>query len=318
MQSGSRVVECKGKSHKIHYDFFQSEEKLNGAVILLHGFGGDKSHHKTLAKQLFEEKLFVLIPNMISLLGGAQSQEENINIVVEHSVWISENFSQLHRKENEPLPLFIGGHSAGGGVSIEAASLIQKRIKEDSLNIELRGVILLDAVPFSEGKRPSKDAQVSSRAIERIKEIEKPAKVVLFRAPEASWNAHALILKALKYLSPDVSVASVMIKGSTHIDPIDNPGFFARLICGTWTLSHYQSYSQLVISFVHSLVDDPLSVFVYSNDPQINNNNNNNNENNQIIDDDDEKKYSNVIINLEKNNLISLEYFNSSYLYTTK
>ena len=94
------------------------------AVVISHGFARSKRFHANTACALAERGIVVLTPDLISLLGGEEAQQRNIENLVDHVRWLRTRAAT----EDDPLfglldPERIGlvGHSAGGAISLEAA-----------------------------------------------------------------------------------------------------------------------------------------------------------------------------------------------------
>ena len=109
------------------------------ALVLCHGFARDKRFHATAARHLAERGIAVLVPNLVSLLGGDAARQANVENTRDHLAWLAARA----RRPSDPIHglvdpdrLALAGFSAGGAVTFEAA------VSEPAV----RALVLLDAL----------------------------------------------------------------------------------------------------------------------------------------------------------------------------
>jgi pimeloyl-ACP methyl ester carboxylesterase len=174
------------------YEFYlpKSSPSLPGCVILLHGFQGNLGFHRGTAAMLAKKGIACLILNMLPLFSFNPSalhrlREKNTQAIAQVVEWV-----RISGKVDQGR-IILAGHSAGGAVALEAASMCPAL---------LRGVLLLDAVPWQSTLTKSKAADFfyCPSTVEDISTYSgSKCLVVSFRAEPNSWNANGMILELL-------------------------------------------------------------------------------------------------------------------------
>ena len=199
-------------------------------VVLTHGFARSLRYQRNNARYLAERGGFlVLVPNLVSLLGGAPDQLRNIENTADHVRWLvarSLTTGDSIEGRVDRARLGLAGHSAGGAVSFEAALALA------STDTPVEALALLDAVPW--------------RRTTRVANELPPMDVASFTSEPSPCNAFGNVQKLEEDLR--FPTEEVRIVGGTHCDPENPTDFLCKLACGggsTEGQSRYQELTQL-------------------------------------------------------------------------
>jgi len=199
-EAGTRTVE----GDTLAYDLYGQSTAKAGAIFL-HGFGGGRAalaHHSQRAAALGAA---VLAPDLSSLTRGGSLRElfvdrsvrsaqlRNVRQVVDHATWF----------DRKPFALI--GHSAGGGIALEATVALQAAGRSPAV------LVLLDAVPWNQ-------------TIELAGSFDLMAtRLVSIRAEPSAWNKDGAVAEALRRV-PSVAdlgrLVDIQVVGARHGDPM--------------------------------------------------------------------------------------------------
>jgi len=200
------------------------------AVVLLHGFARSHAVHVDNARDLARRGFVVLVPDMVSLLGGTKAQERNIRGALDHLGWLVRRSAAA----GDPLAgrvdgrrLGLAGHSAGGAVAFEAAALSAGGA------CTVTAVCLLDAVPWER----------TLGVAERFPRVS----LASFRSEPGDWNAQGRIRSLLDAVP--FSVEDLRIVGASHVDPERPTTAAAALFAGPAHPECQDAYARLMGTF---------------------------------------------------------------------
>lgn len=201
------------------------------AVVISHGFARSKRFHADTARALAERGVIVLTPDLISLLGGEDARQRNIETLVDHVRWLRS------RATDSGDPLFglldaervaLVGHSAGGAISIEAT------IELHAADEGIMALMLLDGVPWS-------------RTLERSGALPELTFASVRSEPDGC-NADGAIRDVLPRLS--FATDDILVVGATHCDPESPTDFICGAVCGGSGGAEREVYQELIRAFV--------------------------------------------------------------------
>lgn len=185
-------------------------------ALLLHGFGGNKSHLSGHAVRLQQMGIVVLCPEMSPLTRRPweESQLRNIKQAANHVNWMLSDSKDTPNIDRERI--LLTGHSAGFAVLFETAIALQKE------GTSVACLLSLDGVPWPRTIETAKDLDVTK------------TRLVSIRCEPGSWNKNGELhsqlvvpIVARKCGEMDTSgalfVLDIFIPGSAHGDPIDPP-----------------------------------------------------------------------------------------------
>jgi pimeloyl-ACP methyl ester carboxylesterase len=200
------------------------------AVLLIHGFARSKAQHEVNARYLAERGMVVMTPNLTSTL-GEDGQYRNALNMVDLLYWMlvrSFTPGDTLAGRIDPARFGLAGHSAGGAVAFEAATIAQ------SIGLQVRALNLLDAVPWT---RTNALAPTLS-----------PLGFSSLRSEPSACNANGSVtglLGSLRFAAEDVRIA-----GATHCDPENPSDFLCRLVCGGGSSARQTTYQRLMYLFL--------------------------------------------------------------------
>lgn len=207
------------------------------AILLIHGFARSKAQHAANARYMAERGIVVMTPNLTSTAGDEGQYRNALNMVdllywlVVRSVTPGDTLSG----KLDFTKLGLAGHSAGGAVAFEAATISQ------AIGLPLTALNLLDAVPWS---RTTAAAPALS-----------PLGLASLRSEPSSCNANGSVLGllgGLRFASEDVRIV-----GATHCDPENPSDFFCRLVCGGGSTARQTTYQRLMYLFFRDSFNIP-------------------------------------------------------------
>ena len=208
------------------------------AVVISHGFARSKRFHANTACALAERGIVVLTPDLISLLGGEEAQQRNIENLVDHVRWLRTRATA----ESDPLfdlldPGRIGlvGHSAGGAISLEAA------IELNEAGESVDALMLLDGVPWA-------------RTVDRAEELRELA-FASVRSEPSACNAEGAIRDVLARLP--FATEDILVVGGSHCDPENPTDLLCRLACGGSDEQARAAYQELIGAFLGDALAAP-------------------------------------------------------------
>ena len=184
------------KDKKLRTTRYIPNEPSGEALILVHGFSRNDKRMAGHAKALAGQGVTVWTPNLYSLMGGAKSRAKN----VEFLVGLTRELSRAHKNVS------LAGHSAGGALVFSAT------IRAQQEGIEVAQLVLLDAVPWSETIKEAGQLQ--------------PLPMLSLTAESSAMNA-GLKVEEL-HAAIGFPFTQLHLVGSSHVDPENPPGFFAR------------------------------------------------------------------------------------------
>ena len=201
------------------------------AVVISHGFARSKRFHANTACALAERGIVVLTPDLISLLGGEEAQQRNIENLVDHVRWLRT------RAAMEDDPLFglldpgrtgLVGHSAGGAISLEAA------IELNEAGESVDALMLLDGVPWA-------------RTVDRAGELPELSFASVRSEPTACNGEGAIhdVLARLPFATEDI-----LVVGGSHCDPENPTDLLCRVACGGSDEQARAAYQELICAFL--------------------------------------------------------------------
>jgi hypothetical protein len=172
---------------------------------------------------------------MVSLLPGDRARDTNVQLAVEHMQWLRQRFG---------VALALGGHSAGGGISVEAQVACAEH------GIEVSALLLLDAVgSLDGGGRPGPEPPTRTM---RVAAQRCPPPTLSLRAEPGAWNAHSNIshlLRAWRALPQPPILWDVKFVGASHVDPVGPMPWIARAFIG-WHAETHEQFVRLSVGFL--------------------------------------------------------------------
>jgi hypothetical protein len=207
----------------------EAMEEPRPAVLLNHGFARSLRFHRDNARYLAERGVIVLVPNLVSLLGGAPAQRRNIENTADHLRWLLERSAtpgDSIEGRVDPARLGLAGHSAGAAVSFEAALALV------GSGTPVEALALLDGVPWPRTTR--------------VASALPPLDFVSLTSDPSSCNAFGNVRRLeekLRFPSEEVHLL-----GATHCDPESPTDVLCRIVCGGGSpdaQSRYRSLLQL-------------------------------------------------------------------------
>jgi len=207
-------------------------------VVISHGFARSKRFHANTACALAERGIVVLTPDLISLLGGEEAQQRNIENLVDHVRWLRT------RAAMEDDPLFglldpgrtgLVGHSAGGAISLEAA------IELAQAGEDIAALMLLDGVPWA-------------RTVDRAADLPELA-FASVRSEPTACNAEGAIRDVLARLP--FATEDILVVDGSHCDPEDPTDLLCRITCGGSSEQARAAYQELIGAFLGDALAAP-------------------------------------------------------------
>jgi acetyl esterase/lipase len=208
------------------------------ALVLNHGFARSKSYHAANARYLAERGLVVLVPNLVSLLGGELAQLRNIANTVDHLQWLRQRAGTpgdaLHGLV-DAARLALAGHSAGGAIAFEAG------VDSQRTPAPAAAVLLLDAVPWT-------------RTLARAGELP-PMPLATLRADPSSCNATGSVRDLLDGLL--MPALDVSVLAASHCDPENPSDGLCGLVCTPAQPERQALFQQLAYLFLREALRAP-------------------------------------------------------------
>ena len=167
-------------------------------AVLVHGFGGQRTHMRHHAEALAREGYAVVAPDMSSLLPGPPAQVRNIAMVVAHVQRLIAGAPPA----TDAARVLLVGHSAGGAVVLEAAVALA------GAGQPAAAVVLLDAVPWPR-----------TRTVAATFPCDRTLLISIRSAPSA-WNLQGAIAPTLAHLAGNPRYLDVALPRSRHGDPV--------------------------------------------------------------------------------------------------
>jgi pimeloyl-ACP methyl ester carboxylesterase len=182
--------------------------------------------------------VIALTPDSSGLIGGAERLQRNVLNAGEHLLWLRARsadprdvlFGRVDR-----LRLALAGHSAGGGVALEAA------IESQTTAFPVTGLALLDAVAF-----PGTDQRAASM---------RSLALASLRSEPSFCNARGRILGLLARLP--FPALDIRVVGGTHCDPENPSSALCGLFCGESTPARQGLYQRLLLLFFRDVFRMP-------------------------------------------------------------
>lgn len=184
------------KDKKLRIIRYVPQAPSGQALILVHGFSRNAKRMAGHASTLASEGVTVWTPNLYSLMGGAKSRTKNVQFLL----GLVREISRTHEKVS------LGGHSAGGALAFSAAIRAQRE------GIEVAQLVLLDAVPWKETIAEADQLQALA--------------LLSLTAESSAMNARLKVDKL--HAAIEFPFTQLHLVGSSHVDPENPPGFFAR------------------------------------------------------------------------------------------
>lgn len=203
------------------------------AVVLAHGFGRSGKAHAATSRDLAERGIVVLVPELVSLLGGDSARQANVAGLRDDVAWLRARSARPGDELSglvDPARIALAGFSAGGALAFEAAA-----------GTAVRAVVLLDAVPWK-------------RTLEAAPGL--PAtRLLSLRSEPSACNSRGSVrrlLASLRFGSDDVRIV-----GGTHCDAEDPTDWLCRAACGGTSGPARSAYRRLLYLFLSDALDAP-------------------------------------------------------------
>lgn len=200
-------------------------------LILSHGFSRDYGRHVANAIAYACAGIVTYTPNLVPIDAWALDDERQVANVVDHVKWLRQRASDptdAFYGVGDPRRIALGGHSAGGAVSVAAVEKLQKE------GIPISALVLLDAVP-------------EQRTLEAAARLE-PLPAISLRSRPGPCNAFGSV-KSLEETVP-FPVYSELLERATHCDPESPTDVLCRLLCGGSSEEARLAYREKVLEFL--------------------------------------------------------------------
>lgn len=203
--------------------------------VLSHGFSRDYGRHTANAVAYACAGIITYTPNLVPVDALGSDHERQVVDLVDHVKWLR----QRALKPEDPLfgvgdpeRIAVGGHSAGGAVSVEALERLQNE------GIGISALILLDAVPQEQ----------TLHAAARLK----PLPVLSLRSRPGPCNAYGSP-RTLEEAFP-FPVTSFFIPSATHCDPESPTDILCRFLCGGSSEEARKAYGEKTLAFLKEIL----------------------------------------------------------------
>lgn len=201
-------------------------------LILNHGFVRDYGRHIDNAWRYARAGLLVLTPNLAQKASSLpRSRALDVADTLDHLDWLEQRSSD----PDDSLYGFVdagrialAGHSAGGGVALEAAAAIQAERETVS------ALVLLDAVP----------AMSTMQAASRLA----PLDLMNLRAEPGPCNANGSVDRLIQRIR--FEVVDLKVVGAGHCDPESPTDVSCELACGRSIAAARQTFVLLTEAFL--------------------------------------------------------------------
>lgn len=208
-----------------------SEALSHPMLILLHGFTRDYGRHAANAVHYACAGIVTYTPNLIPVDAWGSDDERRVANVVDHVKWLRgralEPTDPLYGVA-DPEKIALGGHSAGGAVSVEALERLQNEA------IPVSALVLLDAVP-------------EENTLKAAAELN-PLPVLSVRSRPGPCNAYGAG-RTLEDAIP-FHITSFFFPTATHCDPESPTDMVCRLLCGGTSEEARVLYREKVLEFL--------------------------------------------------------------------
>lgn len=237
----SHVIRQTAAGHRIEgvlYVPLHVEGAPYPVLVLSHGFLRDYGRHVQNALALACEGIVTFVPNLVPVDAWNADQSEQVADVVDHVLWLSRRASDPEDPLFgliDPHRLALGGHSAGGAVSVQALEILQGQ------GTLVSALVLWDAVPDEE-------------ALEAAKKLQ-PLPVLSIRSRPGPCNAYGST-QDLDQSFP-FPVQSVFLPSATHCDAESPTDVLCRLLCGGSSESARSDYRKKTLSFLSEALKKP-------------------------------------------------------------
>lgn len=214
--------------------FERSEVSSYPVLILLHGFSRDYGRHTANAIHYACAGFVTYTPNLIPVDALASDDERQVANVVDHVKWLRGRAldpSDPLYGVLDPQRIVLGGHSAGGALSVEAL----ERLQNEALPVS--GLFLLDAVPHE-------------RTLEAAAKL-KPLPILSVRSRPGPCNAYGSA-RTLEDTIP-FQITSFFVPSATHCDPESPTDILCRLLCGGTSEEARVFYRERVLEFLQEI-----------------------------------------------------------------
>jgi pimeloyl-ACP methyl ester carboxylesterase len=204
------------------------------ALVLTHGFARDYGRHIASAVEYAGHGILVMTPNMAPEGGGAIGPQRVVQNTVDHVQWLAAKgvtrgdplfgLVDVHR-------MALAGHSAGGAVSFEATTELQRS------GMGPLALVLLDAVPYA-------STLAKAPALE-------PLPLLSLRSEPGACNANASVGRLVERMT--FVVSDLRIVGATHCDPENPSDISCEIVCGRSEESNRETYLKLTDVFLRNV-----------------------------------------------------------------
>lgn len=208
------------------------------SLVLIHGFGRDRTYHRNTGAYLARRGIAVLTPDMESLFAGEPAQHKNIALVAGCVNWLAQRSADPKDAlagKLDPRRIALAGHSAGGAIALEGAAKCQES------STPAAALCLLDAVPWP-------------RTLACAAEL-RPIAFCSLRSDPGACNAGGTALALLGHLP--FPCQDIHILGASHCDPEDPTDAACTLFCGKGTARSRSLYRQLLHFFIRDALRAP-------------------------------------------------------------
>ncbi len=210
------------------------EVSSSPVLILLHGFSRDYGRHAANAIHYTCAGFVTYTPNLVPVNAVGSDDERQVANVVDHVKWLRaralDPTDPLYGVA-DPQRIVLGGHSAGGAVSVEALEGLQNEA------VPVSGLILLDAVPHE-------------RTLEAAAKL-MPIPILSIRSRPGPCNAYGSA-RTLEGAIP-FPITSFFVPSATHCDPESPTDIVCRLLCGGTSEEARVFYRERVLEFLQEI-----------------------------------------------------------------
>jgi len=207
-------------------------------VVMVHGFLMSSNQQSNTCYFLAQRGFVVLAPNMSKVMLGSTNRTENVNDVVDQTVWLVEQSKKPDSKYYglvDPKRMAIAGNSSGGAVCFEVA------LRAQEVGTPFRTLCSLEGVPWD-------------RTLNKMKDIE-PMHILALRAESCLCNYHWNVLAYLKQLK--FAADDVKVNGAHHCDAENPTSIGCMSVCGSSHEKFRRLFQLITYLYLRDTLDAP-------------------------------------------------------------